>query len=151
MKITSSLSKEELISSWDEYTSPSRFAGSDGMFDDVFISKRKDDKVTLTRKPRESFDMFTTVFRGRINKEAGGSSVKGVFTVGVIDYIVSVVFAFVYGYIVYTVYERSGSSLDGKIMLLVVLGLVFLFLALRPRTSAKKKYMALFDKITEKR
>lgn len=150
MKTESSLSKDKLISSWDEYTSPARFAGSDDIFDDIFISKRKGDKVVLKRRPRASFDMFSTVFRGKLCEDGTGSCISGVFTVGIADYIVSFLIAAVYAYTVYTVYERNGSTVDGKVVLLAVIGCALLWLALRPKSNSKKKYKALFDKIAEK-
>ena len=150
MKTESSLSKEKLISNWDEYTSPARFAGSDDIFDDIFISFRKGDRIKLARKPRASFDMFSTVFRGKLGGDEKSSYIKGVYTVGIIDYVVSFIIAAVYAYIVYTVYERNGSVFDGKVLLLAAIGILLLWLALRPKSGAKKKYASLFDKITEK-
>ena len=51
-------SKDELISRWDEFTSPARFAGTDDVMDLIFVSKRKGNKVRLVKRARTKRDPF---------------------------------------------------------------------------------------------
>ena len=81
----SGYSATELISRWDEYTSISRFAGSDETMDLVYISKRRGNRVKLVRKAQLSREPFSTVFRGRIKNSKNGSEIVGCFTKSLLD------------------------------------------------------------------
>ena len=96
MKYESSYGKEELIRRWDEITSPARFAGANEQLDWVYNASRKGDSVRLVKKPRASYDPYATVFRGKIEATKTGSRIRGIFTKGAADYIITAFVAAIY-------------------------------------------------------
>ena len=80
MIMKSKLTKRQLAERWDERTSPQRFAGSDDMFDNIFVADRKGDKIKVAFKPRTGTYLFSTVFRGRITEDEEGSAITGKYT-----------------------------------------------------------------------
>ena len=89
MIFKSNYGKEELIARIDDLTSEARFAGADEINDWVFQSKRKDDRIKIVRKPKNAYDPFAAVFRGKIVGLENGSAIKGVYTKSVFDYVFS--------------------------------------------------------------
>lgn len=147
ISFNSKYSADELIERWDEFTSPSRFAGSDENMDLIFMSKRKVNKVRLTRRARQSREPFSCIFRGKIEKTENGSVIKGIFTKSIFDYaFVGIVFALLF-YIRKLIIER-GDSLN-TINALLVCWIVFgLFLLFNSR-SAKRRFADFITRITE--
>ncbi len=142
----SKLTSEELTDKWDEYTSPSRFAGSDDTMDLIFVSKRKGNKIKLIRRPRSNREPFGTIFRGHIVQTEQGSKISGVFTKSLFDYIfVGLINAF----LVYIrmVFATRGDSL-GTVNSLLVCGVIGGFLLLFNTRSAKRKYADFIVRIT---
>lgn len=128
LSFESKLSVEELKNKWDEYTSPARFAGSDENLDLVFISKRNDQKVKLTRRSKATREPFICVFRGKIEHTEQGSRIVGIFTKTIIDYL------FVFGviallfYIKAEIVARGGapSAINAVLAFSVVAGVLLL-------------------------
>lgn len=143
----SKYSIDELIKKWDEFTSPSRFAGSDENMDLIFISKRKGNKVRLVRRARQSREPFSCIFRGKIEKTENGSAIKGVFTKSIFDYVfVGIIFALLF-YIRMLIIER-GDSLN-TINVLLICWIVFGLLLLFNTRSAKRRFADFITRITD--
>lgn len=149
MVFKSGKTKEQLIKSFDEHTAAHRFAGSDDILDDIYISKRKGNKVFLAHRPRNVHDLFATVFRGRIVELPEGSAIKGIFTVGIFDYLLVLLAGSAYGYIIYEIYARAHGRNAAQTIGLVLLGLAVAYLALRTGKKAKDSYKELLEKIAE--
>lgn len=146
MKYKSSYNKEELISRWDEITSPARFAGANAELDWVYNSSRKEDKVKLVKKPRASYDPYATVFRGKIEATKNGGQIRGVYTKGLFDYIITAVIAVVY----FGVCAEYLSRVEDKTipLILISVGIIVILFALIPFPGKIKKYGALIREVT---
>ena len=68
--LESRFSPSELAERWDDRTSPARFAGNDDVMDDIYIARRKDNRVFLIRKGVNSLLHALPVFLG-INGDTG--------------------------------------------------------------------------------
>lgn len=142
----SKYSADELTEKWDEYTSPSRFAGSDENMDLIFISKRKGNKVRLVRRARQSREPFSCVFRGKIEECENGSEIKGVFTKSVFDYVfVSLILAILF-YIRAMIIERGDSLNTVNVLLVCWIG--FGALLLFNTRSSKRRFADFITRIT---
>lgn len=143
----SDLSKEELTMRWDNITSPARFAGADDMTDCVFISTRKDDRVTLVKKPKISFDPLSAYFRGKISADGDGSKITGIYTKGLTDYIVGAAISLIY----FGVAAEYASRAENPSMPLafIVGGIIVLILLYITYPGTRKKYEALIKEVTE--
>jgi len=146
MKYKSSYSKEELTRRWDEITSPARFAGANAELDWVYNSSRKDDKVKLVKKPRASYDPYATVFRGKIEATKNGSQIRGVYTKGLFDYIITAIVGVVYFGVCAEYLSRAS---DRTIpLLLISTGIIVVLFALIPFPGKRRKYGALIREVT---
>lgn len=146
MKYKSIYSKEELIKRWDEITSPSRFAGANDELDWIYNASRKGERVKLVKKPKASYDPYATVFRGKIEKTKNGSQIRGVFTKGLFDYIITAILSAVY-FGVCGEYLSRASDRTLPLMLISV-GVITVLFALIPFPGKRKKYGALIRVVT---
>ncbi len=142
----SNYSVEKLIESWDDFTSPARFAGNDDTMDLIFISKRRGNRVKLIRRARFSREPFSTVFRGRIRKTKNGSEIVGVFTKTIFDYVFSAAVLALLFYIRTIIIERSG-ALNTINVLLAASIMIFALLLFNTRGS-KRRYADFISRIT---
>lgn len=145
--LDSCFSPAELTARWDDFTSPARFAGNDGVLDDIFIARRKDNRVYLIRKGRNTLDPFSTVFYGKILSTATGSILQGHFRKRFFDYLILVILLLLDVYIAYRGYVAEGFSASTTIVSLVVA--VSLILLAIPLPPARNRYTAFLKKITE--
>ena len=132
---------EELISRWDEFTSPSRFSGSDDSMDLIFVSKRNDSKVKLVRRARANRDPFSTVFRGKIVKTEKGSAISGIFTKSILDYLVV---ALILGFLFYL-----QSASETNISALLACAVIGAGVLLYNTKSSKRRFADFICRITE--
>jgi hypothetical protein len=146
--LKSCFGSDELEQRWDERTSPARFAGNDGVMDDIFIASRKGTRVFLIRKGRNTWDPFSTVFRGRIFPSGSGSFIKGYFSKRYFDYVLLVFLAIITVYFAYQDYFINGFSASSILFYVSVISILTL-LAI-PLPSARKKYMAFMKEIADK-
>ena len=146
MKYKSIYNKKELVDRWDEITSPARFAGANAELDWVYNSTRKDDKVKLVKKPRASYDPYATVFRGRIEQTKNGGQIRGVYTKGLIDYIITAIIGGVY-FGVCAEYLSRAQDKTVPLMLISV-GVIVILFALVPYPGKIKKYGVLIREVT---
>ena len=149
VEFKSKLTAEQLTEAWDEFTSPSRFAGSDDTLDLIFISKRNKEKVRLVHRARNGVQPFNCIFRGRIVECEGGSAVKGTFTKSIFDYgFVAAVIALLF-YIRYLVIER-GDSLH-TINVILACSIIGSLLLLINTRATKRKYADFITRITREK
>lgn len=146
MKYKSLYKKDELIKRWDDITSPARFAGANETLDWVYNASRTKDKVKLVKKPRAAYDPFATVFRGKIEEAKNGSQIRGVFTKGVFDYIITFFVAVVYFGVCAAYMSRVTDQTIP--LLLISVGVIIILFALIPFPGKRKKYGALIRKVT---
>lgn len=146
MRYRSLYTKDELIKRWDDITSPARFAGANEELDWVFIASRKDEKVKLVKKPRASYDPFATVFRGRITETKTGAEIRGVFTKGLFDYIITFFVAVVYFGVCAAYLLREPEKTIP--LLLIYVGITVILFALIPFPGKRRKYGALIREVT---
>lgn len=146
MRYRSLYSKDELIQRWDDITSPARFAGANETLDWVYNSFRKGDNVKLVKKPRAAYDPYATVFRGRIEETKNGSQIRGVFTKGLFDYIITLFIAVIY-FGVCAAYLSRASDRTVPLILISV-GVILILFALIPFPGKRKKYGALIRQVT---
>lgn len=146
MKYKSLYGKDELIARWDDITSPARFAGANDTLDWVYNSFRKGDSVKLVKKPRAAYDPYATVFRGKIEETKTGSQIRGVYTKGLFDYIITLVIAVVYfGVCAEYLSRASDRTLP---LILISVGIIVILFALIPFPGKRRKYGALIRKVT---
>ena len=146
MKYESKYTKEELTERWDEYTSPARFAGANEQLDWVYNASRSGDSVRLVKKPRSSYDPYATVFRGVIEKSGEGSRIRGVYTKGVFDYVITLFIAVIY-FGVCAVY--AGRVSDRTVpYLLISAGVIVILFLLIPLPGKRRKYGELIKEVT---
>ena len=146
VELKSNLSKEQLLSRWDERTSPARFAGNEDLEDNIYMAKRKEDKVTLIRKARGAWDPFATVFKGTISSDGEKSVLLGSFGKRTLDYLI----LFALGVLDFLFYfyaspERQTQSMAA---FCVAFAVILIVLAI-PLPSARKRYTAFLKDITE--
>ncbi len=146
MRYRSLYSKDELIQRWDDITSPARFAGANETLDWVYNSFRKGDNVKLVKKPRAAYDPYATVFRGRIEETKNGSQIRGVFTKGLFDYIITLFVSVIY-FGVCAAYLSRASDRTVPLILISV-GVILILFALIPFPGKRKKYGALIRQVT---
>ena len=148
VKFPSDYSPEELLERWDEFTAPSRFAGNDDTMDLIFISKRKNNKVKLTRRARIAREPFSSVFHGKIRKTEKGSEIAGFFTKSPFDYAIVGVILVLLFYVRGLIIDRGGDLQTVNILLGVgiVCGLALLF----SFRHSKRKYADFIFRITNK-
>lgn len=146
MKYKSTYNKEELISRWDEITSPARFAGANAELDWVYNSFRKGDKVKLVKKPRASYDPYATVFRGKIETAKNGSQIRGVYTKGLFDYIITAAVGAVYFGVCAEYLSRAQDRTLP--LMLISFGVIAVLFALIPFPGKRRKYGALIREVT---
>lgn len=146
MKYKSKYSKEELIKRWDDITSPARFAGANAELDWVYNASRKEDRVRLVKKPRASYDPYATVFRGRIEKDGEGSSITGIFTKGIADYIITLIVGSIYFGVCAEYASRS--AVKTVPYLLISAGILVVLFLLMPLPGKRRKYGELIKKVT---
>lgn len=138
--------KNELLKRWDDITSPARFAGANAELDWVYNSFRKGDKIKLVKKPRASYDPYATVFRGVIEETKYGSRIRGVYTKGLFDYIITAFVAAIYFGVCLEYLSRAQ---DRTIpLLLISVGIITVLFALIPFPGKRKKYGALIREVT---
>lgn len=144
----SDYSSSELSNRWDEYTSVSRFAGSDDTMDLIFVSKRKNNKVKLIRRAKSSVEPFSLVFRGKIRDAENGSELVGFFTKSIADYISVATILSILVYIRSIVLERSDNpnTINALIICVAIISLLFLW----NYRSSKRKYADFISRITGK-
>lgn len=138
--------KAELIRRWDDITSPARFAGANETLDWIYNASRKDDRVRLVKKPRAAYDPYATVFRGRIKEEENGSAIRGVFTKGLADYIITfAVFGIYFGVCA----EYASRAADKTLPLMMIsVGIAAVLFLLIPLPGKRRKYGELIKKVT---
>lgn len=137
---------DELVSRWDEYTSPSRFAGNDDSMDLIFVAKRDGYKVKLARRTRANREPFSTIFRGHIVKTEKGSKISGFFVKSILDYIA---IGLILGFLFYVraTFSARGDSLN-TINYLIGFGSIFGVGLLYNTRSSKRKYADFIARIT---
>ena len=140
-------SKDELISRWDEFTSPARFAGTDDVMDLIFVSKRKGNKVRLVKRARTKRDPFACVFYGKITETENGSRISGSFAKAFIDYLVVAAIISLFAYMSYYVSERGDSTVTVNVLLGA--SIVFGAMLLYNTRSVKRKYVDFISRITD--
>lgn len=145
--LESRFSPSELAERWDDRTSPARFAGNDDVMDDIYIARRKDNRVFLIRKGGGTWDPFATVFRGKIEASDTGSVLKGSFSKRVLDYIVFMLFLFLDIYFAYRGYLMDAWSFSTVLVCSAVL--VVLLLLIIPLPPARRRYTAFIREITD--
>ncbi|MBO4868974.1 MAG: hypothetical protein J5585_04615 [Clostridia bacterium] len=145
MKYESSYGKEELIRRWDEITSPARFAGANEQLDWVYNASRNGDSVRLVKKPRASYDPYATVFRGKIEETKTGSRIRGVFTKGAADYVITAFIAAVYFGVCVAYVGRAADKTVPYLLISVGIA-VFIFL-LTPLPGKRRKYGELIREV----
>ncbi len=147
MIFKSNYGKNELIARFDDLTSEARFAGADEQNDWIFLSTRKGDKIKIVRKPKNAYDPFASVFRGRIVECEGGSAIKGVYTKSLPDYIFSLFVFTVY----YTVCFKYYASADDKTvsLALMIAGAAVLLLLFSSLPHTRKRYGEFIRRVTE--
>ncbi len=146
MKYRSSCSKEELIKRWDDVTSPARFAGANAELDWVYNASRKEDRVRLVKKPRASYDPYATVFRGKIEEDGEGSSITGIYTKGIADYIITLIVGSIYFGVCAEYASRS--AVKTVPYLLISAGILVVLFLLTPLPGKRRKYGELIKKVT---
>ena len=146
MKYKSTYNKSELIARWDEITSPARFAGANAELDWVYNSFRKGDKIKLVKKPRASYDPYATVFRGKIEQTKNGGQIRGLYTKGLFDYIITAVIGAVYFGVCAEYLSRAADRTVP--LLLISVGVIVVLFALIPFPGKRKKYGALIREVT---
>ena len=146
LNFKSKLSVEELKARWDEFTSPSRFAGSDETLDLVFVSKRNDEKVKLVRHAKSTREPFSCVFRGKIKQTEQGSEIAGVFTKAWIDYLFVVATIGLIFYIRAGIIERGDSlnTINAVLAFSLIAGILLLF----NTRGTKRRYCDFISRIT---
>ena len=147
MVLESRFEPAELFDRWDDRTSPARFAGNDGVMDDIFMARRKHDRVFLIRKGRNTWDPFSTVFRGRIVSATTGSVLKGCFTKRLSDYFLLSILMLIDIYFGWRGYLMDGFT--GTTAFVCIAVFVALVLLAIPLPSARKKYTAFLKEITD--
>lgn len=148
LDFNSDYNADELSERWDEFTSPSRFAGSDEMLDLVFVSNRKDNKVKLVRRAKTNREPFSCVFRGKIEENGFGSKISGFFTKSIFDYAaIGAILALLY-YIRCLILERGESPKTINILLIfaIVAGIALLY----NTRASRRKYCEFISRITGK-
>lgn len=146
MKYKSLYGKEELTARWDDITSPARFAGANETLDWVYNASRNGDNVKLVKKPRASYDPYATVFRGKIERTKDGSQIRGVFTKGLFDYMITLFIAVVYFGVCAAFLSRAADKTVP--LILISVGVLIILFALIPLPGKRKKYGALIRKVT---
>ena len=146
MKYRSFYSKDELTKRWDEITSPARFAGAHEELDWVYNASRKGDRVKLVKKPRASYDPYATVFRGKIEGSKTGGRIRGIYTKGVFDYIVTLLIAVVYFGVCANQFSRVSDRTVP--MMLMSIGMIVILFLLIPFPGKRKKYGDLIREVT---
>jgi len=142
----SKMNVTELIEKWDEFTSPSRFAGSDDTMDLIFVAKRSGERVKLVRRARLNREPFSSVFRGKIVKTEQGSKLTGFFTKSIFDYITVGLIIGLLFYIRAGILAR-GDSLN-TINTLLVCSIIGGGLLLYNTRAAKRRYADFITRIT---
>ena len=147
MIFKSDYGKNELIARFDDLTSEARFAGADEQNDWIFLSTRKGDKIKIIRKPKNAYDPFASVFRGRIVGVENGSEIRGFYTKSLPDYIFSL---FVFS-IYYTVCFNYYASADDKTvsLSLMIAGAAVLLLLFSSLPHTRKRYGDFIRRVTE--
>ena len=146
MRYKSLYSKDELIQRWDDITSPARFAGANETLDWVYNSFRKGDNVKLVKKPRAAYDPYATVFRGRIEETKSGSQIRGIFTKGLFDYIITLFIAVVYFGVCAAYLSRAADQTIP--LILISAGVIVILFLLIPFPGKRKKYGELIRQVT---
>lgn len=147
MIFESDFDKAALISRFDDLTSEARFAGADEQNDWVFQSTRKGDKIKIVRKPKNAYDPFATVFRGKITETKSGSAIKGVYTKSLPDYIFSFFVFFIYYAVCFKYYS---SSADKTVPLtLIFAGALIILLLFSSLPHTRKRYGDFIRRVTE--
>ena len=146
MRYKSLYSKDELIKRWDDITSPARFAGANETLDWVYNSFRNGDNVKLVKKPRAAYDPYATVFRGKIEKTKNGSQIRGVYTKGLFDYIITAVIAVIYFGVCLEYLSRASERTVP--LILISVGVIIILFALIPFPGKRRKYGALIREVT---
>ena len=147
MIMKSKLTKRQLAERWDERTSPQRFAGSDDMFDNIFVADRKGDKIKVAFKPRTGTYLFSAVFRGRITEDEEGSAITGKYTKSDADYVIAGILVIIFTAVLKALYDRGIGAIKIYIGMLICAAVLFVFLV--PKRGAIKKYRELFKDITQ--
>lgn len=147
LKIKSKLTLDELKYSWDEHTSPARFAGSDETMDLVYVAKRKKDKVVLVRRATHSHEPFSCVFRGRLEEDGTNSAISGRFTKSCFDYIALAVLYAILFYVRYVIISRGNSvnTINTVLAFSIVAGLLLLY----NTRGTKRRYCEFLARIAE--
>ena len=145
VEIKSNYKAEELEARWDEMTSPARFAGCDDTLDLIFVAARKDRKVRLVRKARIAREPFCCVFRGKISANGSGSSIKGVFTKAIADYIIVLIITALLFYVRHEVILRGSAPYTVNVLLAV--WIVAAILLLYNTKRIRRKYIEFLERI----
>lgn len=147
MIFRSKYGKNELIARFDDLTSEARFAGADEQNDWIFLSARKGDRIKIVRKPKNAYDPFASVFRGRIVGDEDGSAIKGVYTKSLPDYI----FTFFVFLIYYTVCFKYYASAEDRTVpvALMIAGAAVILLILSSLPHTRKRYGEFIRRVTE--
>lgn len=143
--LKSAYSAERLTVRWDERTSLSRFAGNDELMDNIFVAKRKGDRVILIRKARSAWDPFATVFRGRIVSSDGGSAIKGHFTKRLSDYCLLLLLLLADGYFCLRLREMGKLGVSAAAGCLVFAAILLLLAV--PLRAPRRRYRTFLKDI----
>ena len=152
LRIESKLTHEDLCAYWDDRTSAARYAGNDGDLDNVFIAKRKGDRIRLVRKAMNVIDPFATVFWGQLlplpegeGKNGSKSVLTGFFGKSVLDYILLAVLVGVDAFVFF--YNLAKGSLNTTVIAGCAAFLLVFVLLVIPTKSARERYTDLLDDV----
>ncbi|MBO4366087.1 MAG: hypothetical protein J5843_00375 [Clostridia bacterium] len=152
LRIESKLTHGDLCAYWDDRTSAARYAGNDGDFDNVFVAKRKENRVRLIRKARNVIDPFATVFWGQLlplqegeGKKGSKSVLTGFFGKSILDYILLAILFGVDALIF--IYNLVNHSLNTTVIAGCAALLILFLVLIIPTKSARERYTELLDDI----
>ncbi|HBR32437.1 MAG: hypothetical protein PHD46_05640 [Eubacteriales bacterium] len=145
IRLKSSYSADQLAVQWDKRTSPERFAGNDDFMDLCFAGFRKGNRIKLARRNGISREPFSTVFRGKIVSQNGGSEIRGIFTKGLTDYI-TVFFVLAFVIAIYGVVKSRNAPMTAiNVLLIITVLIAFVLLLTLGRT--KREYLDFIKEI----
>ncbi|MDD2268604.1 MAG: hypothetical protein PHY15_03510 [Eubacteriales bacterium] len=131
---------------FDYMTSEAYYAGNDEFLDNVFMGKRKDEKIYLINRPAKSFSVFSTVFRGIIVCSDGSCYIKGYFGKRYFDYFI---FLLLSAAVLYFASEMTRlSSQSDAIGVALIWGVISLFILI-PSKKTKQKYTDFLQRIAD--
>lgn len=143
--LNSKKSADELIADWDDRTNPSRFSGHDDIMDICFMGVRKHNRIKLMKRTGISREYFSTVFRAKIIDTEQGGQIRGVFTKGIIDYII--VFAVLLFALFIYLAARQRQDSPSVMYFIMLFSIAMTYTLLHIRKGVKKSYLDFLNDI----